>query len=804
MSRNPADAKRAKTRVQMAPPETFVDSVRAVSAQQVFINCNRSQSYKDLLNPSVKLNEVTTELREPIQITKGTSVQATLVTANSRGSGDVIEVLKDVSTTMKIGYYMVHRPVNGNLLYDTSRMLYPGSPYLNMNPVYVQTPSPDEIKQTPKIFLGTPASQLDADAILPAAGATKGKHTASYYVPLYNQTTAAIGCAKLEPLTSKPIHVSSIATDEPNIIGYGFNCKGVGIVGEIDANDPTMMAPFFKEFTLTIPKGNYSPSDITTLLNKQLSTVQALGVEPVNNSSGGDVTYPKHTPLKTVFSGAMQTYTDNIPESVDCLIGMPIDPHYPDVNEAGQHLNHWFFNQKVNAELDADYYEHARVRLSKNKSPFYPFTLGGLTPQFQFDADNSRFTFTGLHQSFSQMDFQELAYAGTQTLEFGANSQTTPNRLSLAAQAALGVDYSRNGGVFGPATSKDSSGYAAPTQADGTDAMCVVGMMDPSQANASHISHWNGAFVLSWYNNPEELEFWNILGFSNSTVVKASAVPIEGVPSIGGFPVYKTKDVFDQYSSSHTDERIDDALFLGRYPNTVGNTIYEPPFQQTFSMQMPLAAGTDLDPQAYDKTKSVPLFRGMKGDSPPKWTQIKISSSASLYNHLVRIYYWWFAPPFFTESSTPHYAPMGENMPGATNTRFVVSTKHEPLVAQSLPRKLVFPDLLLTSDLPISPYQRYILSSGQPCNVLATLSKTYDTGDFFTSNSPGPMFTINEEFTLSRLSFKLINPDGSDPTNLSGSIFIRVAFTVPPVQQVVQQGMQEEEEGDSDGESPQA
>jgi len=282
--------------------------------------------------------------------------------------------------------------------------------------------------------------------------------------------------------------------------------------------------------------------------------------------------------------------------------------------------------------------------------------------------------------------------------------------------------------------------------------------------------------VLEWYQDQSELEFWNILGFSNDDIVARGPKRLaEHTPVDDKYPWYDAQELFEQYENAHTDEKIDDSIFSGRFPNILGATTYEPPFQQTFSLSRAITNAEIPAP-----SENLPLWRGYPDDPKSEWSQITISGWSQLFNRLVGLYYWWFGPPFFKSSDTLKPAPMSIANPSATNTRFVVSTRHEPLRAKDLARKLVYPDMLLVSDLPIYPSQRHFLSNGYAHNVLTTLSKTFDTGDYFTSNSPGPQFTINEELSLSRFHLQLINPDGSIPTNLSGSIFVRLRFTIPP------------------------
>ncbi|EGD83258.1 hypothetical protein PTSG_03888 [Salpingoeca rosetta] len=710
----------------------------------VYVECNRVQSAKDLLDPTTRLNEVTMEMKEKLPIRAGTAVQATQVTANSRGSGDVIEVVRNMSVTMRIGYYVVHKPVNGSLVYSTARCLngFEGGGVTfarsKTHCVHVQTPADTDLGSSTPIYLTTPAANVSGTPPDTNDGG-------SFYVPLFSQTTASLGCAKLLPLMNTQL-VNGEAPSGQKVIGYEFGTDGVGIVGAAHSSDDTLIAPYFKKVTLTLPKGNYSPTDITSILNRQLSKANPVVVEDPEQpgTTSHHLTYPYHTSLRTVYRGTMQCFTDEIPASVSSVYGISRDPN----NAEGKPLpiKHWYLEDTFSAGGTpypySDYgakFIQKPVRLDKDHSYFIPCILGGLTPAFSFDTNNSRFTLTGLHQSFSESDFEEIAYPDSQVIE--SNGVEKTNRISIAAQAALGVDYTRANGAF------EKQDYAKPTQADGTDAMCVVGMVDPSMPKAGAITHWNGCFILSWYENEEELEFWNVLGFSNSDVVGKGPQPSSHAPIDGTYHYYTAKDLFDQCKQARTDERIDDALFAGRYPNTLGNTIYEPPFQQTFSLQRALSDTHNTAPSGTNPP--IPMYRGDPDDDPSNWSTITLQSYEHLFNMLVSSYYWWFAPPFFKkQGSAEKFDPMAANVPSATNTRFVVSTKHEPIRASSLPRKLQFPDMLLVSDLPIYPSQRHFLSSGQPCNVLATLSKTYDTGDYFTSNSPGPQFTINEETSM--------------------------------------------------------
>lgn len=836
------DNPKKRTKVQ-----TFAASERPRAPQTVYVDCNRVHSFDDLLNPAARLNEVNTELKEQVRVYPGTTVQATSVTASSRGSGDVIEVPRDMSATLRIGYYLVHNCVNGSLVYSTARTLNvdgANNPRRQVHCVHLQTPGQNGLGEKQPLFFNTPpVKEKDVD---PDTTESYSAHEKSYnapsgnvfFVPLFTQATASVSCAKLLPITDNPISLPGNGQPPEGMLkvcGYKFASEGAGIIGKL-SGDNKSIAPYYKKVTLKIPKGNYSPTDITSLLNDQISRAAPVSpptaVQP-NTSPPHELNYKYHSSARTVYEGGVQAWSDDIPAEVDRVIGINRDPTQHPAGPVGQEIHHWYFSKKTywvtpkqedegsstnwqpsdypynntsgNQEGYSNIFRAKPVRLSKDQSFFHPITLGGLQPRFGFDTARSRFTITGLHQTFGELDFEELAYPNTQVIDRAGTSDKsahTANRISLAAQAALGVDYSRKGGAF------DGNDYAKPTQADGSDAMSVVGMVWPDSKAADAITHWNGAFVLSWWETEDELDFWDTLGFTNESIVKGSPDKTRGkAPVVGQYDFYPVDDLFDWWRQNKTDERVDDAIFGGRYPNVLGNTIYEPPFQQCYTLQKSLKHVNRTDRNS--DGRPVPMYRGDPDAHPSTWSNILLGGWTGLFDVLGRTLYWHFAPPFQKGSGDDaSFAPIGANQPCASNTRFVVSTNHNPIRAKDLARKLLYPEMLLVAkDLPIYPSQKHFLSNGYSHNVLSVLSKTFDTGDYFSSNTPGPQFTINEELSLNRFHLQLINPDGTTPSNLSGSIFVRLRFTIPPppptalpdVQQQQHQQQQEKEEEEEDG-----
>lgn len=760
--------------------------------QTLVVHASRKQSFADYLPGATPLNTVTVELKQRTHIPAGATVQVASVQAASLGAGDVIEVPAEISASIRVGYYLRHLPVNGSLVYSNTRCLNPSdadvtgfspetTPYVRGRTHCMHVLTPTAVSGGTAVTAHTPPSK--AHNILPKL--VDGNK--NYFVPAMSQSSAALGCAKLLPLTAGDLPPNGGSANTPNarFLGYRQSGTGFGIVAQSDlSGDTTRLRPFFKRITLTVPPGNYSPTDIVTILNRQLQQATAsLGANAVQPLTvpGYEMQYPMHNPLAVQYRSPLQLWTDELPTDTFLMGLVEGEQHDTALNGHVQQIRHWHATKNlpkkttVEDQAIADAFRSRPVVLGKDESYFEPFLIGGQA-EFDFDAENSRFVLKNLHQGFTQSDFTETAYPAEQTVDAGGKAEV--NRISIAAQAALGADYCRENGPF------DGESFASPQQVDGTDGMGVAGMHDPSWPYAEVLTHYNGAFILSWWENEHELEFWETLGFVNEQIIEGN--PYDTLLPPNSTASADATKLFSWLRSNKTDAKIDSSIFFGRQANYLGNTNYETPFGQTVPLQNRINDIRDIaafDTNYNNNDNWLPLSRLDGGFIP-------ITSWLSAFNRLFSVIYWHFAPPMFKRNTTS-FLPESENLPAAAQTRFVVSVTNDEIRAKNLPRKLQIPQLILTTSLPVAPATQTVLTTGESITAIATLAKTFEQGDFFSGQEPGPPCVISADTTLSRIHFDLLNPDGTPATNLSGSIFIKLLLTIPPSLEQQQQDEQQ-------------
>lgn len=765
-----------------------------------------------------QLNEWETQLASPLHIPKGTNVSIASLSAAVRGSGDVIEVQEDMETTMTFGFWLRQCPVN---------------PYLVMNAY-------DYVEQG-AATAADPAGHFISDFALGeywnplVDGNPDHGRGVSFHTELQSPdptawgggslvgcspppgATAARECLKMLPAIERYSEFAD-APSPPRVFGYQAMTAGKYIVGHPfhEANDGTKsdpkfgiknlnrIAPVTKKVTLRIPRGTYSPGDIEHLLNRQLSKVEAgdlYGTDPnippadhtgrAYLSSGGNAI---RTPvaMQTALHAQDMTYLaqqtrypsgEKKVQPAFCLLGRAkTDPdigNWPNgdnVAKAETRIVH--FNAKAGGHTAAPC--------------TVPQVIGAPNFSFLYDTNRSRFGFQDLHHGLGETDFKCVTQ-GSKCRSRGIESDNHTNRTgplarpSIAAQCAWGIDYFCD--LLGLPTkdpkAKNEGTYVEPQLGDGDDGFVVVGMNDPTLGHSTEVDSFGGAFVMSFTSKAQDEKFWRVLGFTQREIFEPRAEPIAGELYTDGsgtkWHVYNSDELFAQLVDNPTTTTVMDtgsALADVQGASTAGVMVYDPRMQSIYNAHRVSMDPANLIPLEVTSTpqphlEPLPLWQGKNLEHP-----LHVANQAHVNRLMAIVHYWHFCSG--VDGQAVGSSSIGNDyLSNSGLHRFIVSAKTKPVLAAELPRKFEFPDLLLTTNLPLFPMQQYVAHNGQSTSVLAVLPKLFSSGDFYAQNGIQQVFQFADDVHLSHLQFRLLNPDLTVPTLLTGAcaVVLKIEYT---------------------------